>query len=180
MLVERSKDFGQTWKVFRYFAEDCSLHYPWVSDQPAESIDDVVCDSRYSGSEPSTDGEVTPSNLFLISCPHSYERASHLFRNWIFHVNDFVNVSILTNRWCWKHWIPSSTQKTPTHPMSKVGDKSVHLFFCPNEWHLLHCTLYLIIQNFRSDLGDKHPRELQPPLHSWRHSARPQAQKPWG
>lgn len=59
MLVERSNDFGQTWKVFRYFAEDCLLHYPSVSNQLAESIDDIVCDSRYSGSEPSTDGEVT-------------------------------------------------------------------------------------------------------------------------
>ncbi len=61
MLVERSKDFGRSWKVFRYFAEDCSLHFPSVSDQLANSIDDVVCDSRYSGSEPSTDGEVTHS-----------------------------------------------------------------------------------------------------------------------
>lgn len=59
MLVERSKDFGQTWKVFRYFAEDCLLHFPSVPDELANSIDDVVCDSRYSGSEPSTEGEVT-------------------------------------------------------------------------------------------------------------------------
>ncbi|KAM3872975.1 laminin subunit beta-4 [Diretmus argenteus] len=58
MLVERSKDYGRTWKVFRYFAEDCAAHFSWVSVQPADSVDDVVCDSRYSGSEPSTDGEV--------------------------------------------------------------------------------------------------------------------------
>ncbi|XP_039664896.1 laminin subunit beta-4 [Perca fluviatilis] len=58
MLVERSKDFGRSWKVFRYFAEDCLLHFPSVSDQPADSVDDVVCDSRYSSSDPSTDGEV--------------------------------------------------------------------------------------------------------------------------
>uniref|UniRef100_A0AAQ4RAZ0 Laminin, beta 2-like n=1 Tax=Gasterosteus aculeatus aculeatus TaxID=481459 RepID=A0AAQ4RAZ0_GASAC len=58
MLVERSKDFGQNWKVIRYFAEDCSLWFPSVSKQPADSIDDVVCDSRYSGSDPSTNGEV--------------------------------------------------------------------------------------------------------------------------
>uniref|UniRef100_A0A8D3E5Z7 Laminin subunit beta-1-like n=1 Tax=Scophthalmus maximus TaxID=52904 RepID=A0A8D3E5Z7_SCOMX len=58
MLVERSKDFGRTWKVFRYFAEDCSLHFPSASNEPADSVDDIICDSRYSGSEPSTDGEV--------------------------------------------------------------------------------------------------------------------------
>uniref|UniRef100_A0A8C6S5C5 Laminin subunit beta 4 n=1 Tax=Neogobius melanostomus TaxID=47308 RepID=A0A8C6S5C5_9GOBI len=58
MLVERSQDFGRSWKVFRYFSEDCSLYFPHVPKETADSIDDVVCDSRYSGSEPSTDGEV--------------------------------------------------------------------------------------------------------------------------
>ncbi|XP_037624636.1 laminin subunit beta-4 [Sebastes umbrosus] len=74
MLVERSKDFGRSWKVFRYFAEDCSLHFPSVSDRPADSIDDVVCDSRYSGSDPSTDGEVVLKALdpiFEIENPYS-------------------------------------------------------------------------------------------------------------
>ncbi|KAK2842855.1 hypothetical protein Q5P01_013055 [Channa striata] len=58
MLVERSKDFGQTWNVLRYFAEDCLLHFPSVSTKPADGLDEVVCDSRYSGSEPSSNGEV--------------------------------------------------------------------------------------------------------------------------
>uniref|UniRef100_A0A3Q3WS10 Laminin, beta 4 n=1 Tax=Mola mola TaxID=94237 RepID=A0A3Q3WS10_MOLML len=74
MLVERSKDFGRTWKVFRYFAEDCLLHFPSVSSQPADSIDDVICDSRYSGSEPSTDGEVVLKALdpvFEIENPYA-------------------------------------------------------------------------------------------------------------
>ncbi|XP_070829105.1 LOW QUALITY PROTEIN: laminin subunit beta-4 [Chaetodon trifascialis] len=74
MLVERSKDFGRTWKVFRYFAEDCALHFPSVSNQPASRIDDVVCDSRYSGSEPSTDGEVVLKALdpiFEIENPYA-------------------------------------------------------------------------------------------------------------
>ncbi|XP_056138337.1 laminin subunit beta-4 [Lampris incognitus] len=74
MLVERSKDFGQTWKVFRYFAEDCMAHFPWVSTQHADSVDDVVCDSRYSGSDPSTDGEVVLKALdpiFEIENPYA-------------------------------------------------------------------------------------------------------------
>uniref|UniRef100_A0AAR2JSM0 Laminin subunit beta 4 n=1 Tax=Pygocentrus nattereri TaxID=42514 RepID=A0AAR2JSM0_PYGNA len=58
MLVERSKDFGRTWKVFRYFAADCANDFPRVSEGLAESIDDLICDSRYSRPEPSTDGEV--------------------------------------------------------------------------------------------------------------------------
>ncbi|XP_051546192.1 laminin subunit beta-4 isoform X1 [Myxocyprinus asiaticus] len=58
MLVERSKDFGQTWKVFRYFAEDCANSFPGIAEGPADSIDELICDSRYSGAEPSTNGEV--------------------------------------------------------------------------------------------------------------------------
>ncbi|XP_047201049.1 laminin subunit beta-4 isoform X2 [Girardinichthys multiradiatus] len=74
MLVERSKDFGQSWKVFRYFAEDCSLHFPSVSAKPATFINDVVCDSRYSGPEPSTGGEVVLKALdpvFEIENPYA-------------------------------------------------------------------------------------------------------------
>ncbi|XP_039988567.1 laminin subunit beta-4 [Xiphias gladius] len=74
MLVERSKDFGRTWKVFRYFAEDCLLHFPSVSNEPADSIDDIVCESKYSGSEPSTDGELVLKALdpiFEIQNPYA-------------------------------------------------------------------------------------------------------------
>uniref|UniRef100_A0A6Q2YVN4 Laminin, beta 2-like n=1 Tax=Esox lucius TaxID=8010 RepID=A0A6Q2YVN4_ESOLU len=74
MLVERSKDYGQTWKVFRYFAEDCAFHFPWVSLGPAKRIDEVICDDRYSSLEPSTEGEVVLKALdpsFNIDDPYT-------------------------------------------------------------------------------------------------------------
>ena len=58
MVIERSKDFGKTWEIYQYFAQDCQASFPYVSTGQRRSLSDVVCTSQYSAVEPSSFGEV--------------------------------------------------------------------------------------------------------------------------
>lgn len=76
MLVERSFDFGKTWRVYRYFAHNCDEAFPGVPKHSPRILTDVVCESRYSGVAPSFDGEiifrVLPPNI-VVDNPYSQE-----------------------------------------------------------------------------------------------------------
>lgn len=63
MLLSVSKQQNVNWnkylcQVYRYFAYDCNEAFPGIPTGPPSAINDVVCESRYSAVEPSTEGEV--------------------------------------------------------------------------------------------------------------------------
>ncbi|KAG7235214.1 hypothetical protein INR49_030617, partial [Caranx melampygus] len=58
MLIERSADFGRTWRPYRYFASNCTRTFPGIPHNGLHHINDIICEERYSDIEPSTNGEV--------------------------------------------------------------------------------------------------------------------------
>lgn len=76
MLVERSSDFGKTWKVYQYFAHNCDESFPGFPKHSQRSLTEVVCENRYSGVAPSSEGEiifrVLPPNINVTN-PYSEE-----------------------------------------------------------------------------------------------------------
>ncbi|XP_017266844.1 laminin subunit beta-1 [Kryptolebias marmoratus] len=58
MIIERSADFGRTWRPYRYFASNCTRTFPGIPANGLHQINDIICEERYSDIEPSTNGEV--------------------------------------------------------------------------------------------------------------------------
>uniref|UniRef100_A0A7E4V2G9 Laminin subunit beta-1 n=1 Tax=Panagrellus redivivus TaxID=6233 RepID=A0A7E4V2G9_PANRE len=66
MIIERSSDFGKTWKVYRYFAYDCATTFPDIKQGLPQKHDDIICTHKYSDVAPSTGGEV----VYKVISPH--------------------------------------------------------------------------------------------------------------
>merc|ERR1712038_1596727 len=58
MYIEKSFDWGTTWKITRYFAHDCATYFPQVRKGAPDDLNEVVCQERYSRIVPSTQGTV--------------------------------------------------------------------------------------------------------------------------
>ncbi|KAM6985681.1 netrin-4 [Aplochiton taeniatus] len=56
MSLERSQDFGQTWKTLQHYANNCSATFGL--EEGTEGLDGVFCTSKYSAAWPCTRGEV--------------------------------------------------------------------------------------------------------------------------
>ncbi|KAK7824919.1 hypothetical protein U0070_014125 [Myodes glareolus] len=55
MVLDRSQDFGKTWKPYKYFATNCSATFGLEDDVVKKG---ALCTSRYSSAFPCTGGEV--------------------------------------------------------------------------------------------------------------------------
>ncbi|MEQ2164471.1 Laminin subunit beta-2, partial [Goodea atripinnis] len=58
LIIERSADFGRTWRPYRYFASNCTRTFPSIPANGLHQINDIICEQRYSDIEPSNNGEV--------------------------------------------------------------------------------------------------------------------------
>lgn len=71
MFIERSFDFGKTWRKYRYFAEDCKKSFPEIPMGPVQSLENAtICEEKYSNVLPASGGEVgsityLPAALFV-------------------------------------------------------------------------------------------------------------------
>ncbi len=70
-VLERSTDYGQTWKPWQYFADtqaDCNVFFGAGNYESSITRDDsVICTTKYSKVMPLESGEVSPLVLIYHS-----------------------------------------------------------------------------------------------------------------
>ncbi|XP_030077188.1 laminin subunit beta-3 [Microcaecilia unicolor] len=72
MLIERSSDFGRTWKVYQYLAHNCAASFPHVSRGHPQSLEDARCQALTS--DPKKGGKIRFSlveSASSVIAPHS-------------------------------------------------------------------------------------------------------------
>uniref|UniRef100_A0A8B9PHC8 Netrin 4 n=1 Tax=Apteryx owenii TaxID=8824 RepID=A0A8B9PHC8_APTOW len=78
MVLERSQDFGKTWRPYKYFAANCSATFGLQDDVAQKG---AACTSRYSSPFPCTGGEVIYRALsppYAAEDPYSAEAQKQL------------------------------------------------------------------------------------------------------
>lgn len=58
MTLERSQDFGRTWKMLQYYASNCSAAFGLEEGKKGSGLDGATCTSKYSKAYPCNRGEV--------------------------------------------------------------------------------------------------------------------------
>lgn len=58
MTLERSQDFGRTWRMMQYYATNCSAAFRLEEGKAGIGQDGATCTSKYSGAYPCNRGEV--------------------------------------------------------------------------------------------------------------------------
>lgn len=78
MVLERSQDFGHTWKTLRYFARDCEQVFGQTEGSPVGDSG-ATCTSKYSAAYPCTRGEVSRVTGLEKCIVHNFRHICHLY-----------------------------------------------------------------------------------------------------
>ncbi|XP_063153517.1 laminin subunit beta-3 isoform X1 [Candoia aspera] len=66
MVIERSTDFGTTWKIYQYLSTDCSASFPWIHKGFPQTWQDIRCQDIQTQHRPPQNGgkiEFNPISL---------------------------------------------------------------------------------------------------------------------
>lgn len=68
-VVERSRNFGQTYEEYQFYSDDCAGDFGLPDRSTRNSIDEVICTSEFSDLQPLTGGEVNIRIFLLLFLP---------------------------------------------------------------------------------------------------------------
>ncbi|KAF5404743.1 Laminin beta 1 [Paragonimus heterotremus] len=86
MYLERSYDFGRSWKRYAYFSNNCKRDFPTIYEGPRRTLTDVTCTGVYSQLTPSEGGVVA-----YMAAP------SEMHADWPQYSKERMNLTAITN-----------------------------------------------------------------------------------